>query len=122
MREIKYQAWDKASKTMILDYAHLRSNGELWVTQFHERMDSPDLVLRQYTGLKDKNGVEIYEDDLLKSGRTGLLYHVFWDDDKSAFTSLCVDPKRDFRMEPYSWGDAEKVGNIHENPELLNEG
>ena len=120
MREIKFRAWDSHSNEMIANEhltvvsgkaAYSMEDGVPYVT--------PDIELMQFTGLQDKNGKDVFKDDLLKSGRTGLLYRVIWDDDKAAFTSLCVDPKRDFRMDPYSWGDAEIVGNIHESPEPL---
>lgn len=58
MREIKFRAWDTETKEMSHDF--LSKN---WLKVC---IESPYVELMQYTGLKDKNGVEIYEGDVLK--------------------------------------------------------
>ena len=67
MRDIKFRAWDKEGKVMI-DWFWLSSEGNLYETPSivydtpHLELErNDDLVAMQYTGLKDKNGVEIYE-------------------------------------------------------------
>ncbi len=60
-REIKFRAWDKSCNKMrgisgLQDCFSLRSDG----------VCNEDYILMQYTGLKDKNGTEIYEGDIIK--------------------------------------------------------
>ena len=70
-----------------------------------------DAILMQYTGLKDKNGKEIYEGDILK-------YH-------NGRLSDPIEFPKDYmwlsiKIERNNWSDTvEVVGNIYENPELL---
>jgi hypothetical protein len=79
-------------------------------------------LLMQYTGLKDKNGVDLYEDDILESDSGGR-YRVVWND--------CIfGPSWEMKFLPDYGGDYNTfadypafemaiIGNAYENPELL---
>ena len=118
MRENKFRAWDKENKIMFRDnltvLATLRSkflceeNGDLDVYRHFEFM--------QYTGLKVKTG-EVFEGDIGKS--VDGIFLVTWDEEKAAFVMRFYGyPEETLYLEEM-WNDAEVIGNIYENPELL---
>lgn len=127
MREIKFRDYDMDNK--VLRYFDLDG----YDRQEHDAWGN----VMQFTGLKDKNGVEIYEGDIFKGDEPGDAIVVDWNEEKAAFgvnlygydshtgeggqevydsdISL-IDV--DF-MEVSSLIDCEVIGNIHEHPHLL---
>lgn len=139
MREIKFRAWDKEKNeittTICIGGLHIPYNS-----------NPNNYILMQYTGLKDKNGKEIYEGDIV----TGQYSHydplqdayiedekmggiVFFNEHKWSFKAIqhLCDKDREGKMryfdlfdEKLHWGgqrfgDMEVIGNVYENPELL---
>ena len=77
----------------------------------------------QYTGLKDKNGNKIFEGDIILTGDfwSELTYVVEWDNDGSGFNPFrrCFEVSRGCTF--ICADDYEVIGNIYDNPELLEE-
>ena len=105
MREIKFRAWDLTTMILSSDWPNL--SGFLGT-----RSDSE--ILMQSTGLKDKNGKEIFESDILRWGDTQDV--VEWNEAGACFDVRDSAPPLD-RVN--YWKESVIVGNIYENPELL---
>lgn len=76
-----------------------------------------DCELMQYTGIKDKNGKEIYEGDILYNKKT-LLYPITFYYDKY-LSAYLIENGSNFLGVAISKYKLEVIGNIYENPELL---
>lgn len=88
--------------------------------EISERLDAKIIdrkTLGQFTGLKDKKGVDIYEGDLFHLGDKTILHVVEWID--SGFKGRQISNKSTVGLE--YWQDRiEIIGNIHDNPQFLN--
>ncbi len=131
MREIKFRAWDRGSKRMLfpleitfLNYGVKPSDGwvvargENWKFDTTEDGNDEDIIIMQYTGLKDKNENEIYEGDIVKVTLSD-------DGDKQEWMEAQVFFENGaFKLVNESFSVSvdsvcEVIGNIYENPELL---
>ena len=80
---------------------------------------NPDTV-GQYTGLKDRNGQDVYEGDLLRTSEGNIMIAEWVG---SGIVTRCLTPTYDGMMNTnrHAFPVNEKIGNIHDNPELLEE-
>lgn len=125
MREIKFRSWDCYNLKMLENNEPLISNRIiplcLSVGVMHYK-DSPpsqrEYILMQYTGLKDKNGKDIYEGDIVEDVSKGLIGEVsFYEGSFVRGDALCVNSLINDNAPKF----LQVLGNIYENPELLAE-
>ena len=127
MREIRFKAWDKVNGEMI-PWNRLLNGHNL--RNVFMRPEMCGLILMQYTGLKDKNGVEIYEGDIVKVisgyGWEDVSDVVFGLADKRygnypAFCIPGVETELNSFSEVFDTGDyeIEVIGNVYQNNDLL---
>lgn len=128
MREIKFRAWDKI-KNRILEVRVIDwLNGMVdWPYPYIERdwSNNDEVILMQYTGIRDKNGKEIYEGDIL-SGIAFYNGNDYGGPVKKEEYYICKDVV--FSEGCYMCGGfalneisryMEVIGNIYKNPELM---
>ncbi len=141
MREIKFRTWDTQNKEYSewtnRDPFFDTSNGQIF---FWERTQKEDgsydgdiilkdlgdrFILEQYTGLKDRNGKEVYEGDIVEITRND---PYGYDPERTDVINCSVTFKDGIFAARWGMGDCNKeyigssilIGNIHKNPELLN--
>ena len=122
MREIKFRAWDKENKKMSKPFGLFdiyAGRDEAYLPDY-TRFGEDNLIIQQYTGLKDKNGEEIYEGDILKCigwQREEFVTKVYYDTNRAKF-DIKKDDLENFTISQNNW-TLEIIGNIYENPELI---
>ena len=120
MREIKFRAWDKLLCEMfeIEWFSKTELTGSKVGILDMYRLAYSDIHLMQYTGLSDKNGVEIYEWDILRWVHSN--NEVSFYNNKFVILSEVGGIKIKLHDKGY-FEDSEVIGNIYENKELLKE-
>ena len=113
MREIKFRAWDNDCEKMFFDITFENIINQAIEYNTHWFLET-NYILMQYTGLKDKNNKEIYENDIIKSTKydsnTGIRKDFIWE--------IIFEDGAFLRDTGGIW---EIIGNRYENPELFEE-
>ena len=125
----KYRAWNTEKKIMCYDNED--GSAKLWdgaygseVGMINFRLNMPEHLktyeYMQYIGVKDKNGNEIYEKDIVTIDGEDEYFVVEWDSDTARFVMNSETLTVDF--DNYWDYQVEVIGNIFDNPELLKGG
>jgi uncharacterized phage protein (TIGR01671 family) len=129
MREIKFRAWIKKEKKMCR-VNQINFDGFITVRfpeheseigdVFDDHMELDEFIALQYTGLKDKNGREIYEGDIVYMSEYGdYPMEVYWHENMVKWFMKNSIGNTDHLYMQKANNYLEIIGNIYENPELI---
>lgn len=125
-RERKYRVWDIDGEQYITESGYIQIAGNGTCVAFDQEVWQDKVIVEDWTGLKDKNGVDIYEGDIVKCWDNAY-EDPNWPFDKQHIGVIEYRAPRFVlaigNTDITSWDNAENIeviGNIHQNPELLN--
>lgn len=115
-REIKFRSFDDGKIIYEKNIQHLtmEDNMILRLAKFWSNVRN-DSIIMQFTGVKDANGVDIYEGDIMQHANPfDIPFLVNWSDDNAGFVF-------NYGSTTYNINDKSftVIGNIYQNPELL---
>lgn len=134
MREIKFRIWSRHFNQWMNHCGAIDCCGRVvslyvkkdgtQITPMWTQFPDDDITIQQFTGLKDKNGKEIYEGDVIQYNRRssydGINFEVKWNEDNWGW--VLVSKNKDYLVnertpEGNRYSFVEVVGNVFENPE-----
>lgn len=124
MRKIKFRAWDKEKRKIV--YFGLFSilvdgieNSEYWIKQYKNGLRN--LEIMQCTGLKDKNGKEIFERDIIQhqNEEADNSPYIVPDITPENFEELLSIGDSEWEIDKNQYSNIEIIGNIYENKDLI---
>ena len=117
MDRFKFRAWkqDNWGYNIKNEFVKQKPHYEYFELNNNIKFIKTDII-EQCTGLKDKNGKLIYEGDIVNTSNFGKCF-IEWADDEAGFTLHSTETVNYYSI--YCCNGFEIIGNIHQNPELL---
>lgn len=113
MHELKFRAWDKKYNVMrglngVTDFFQIRNDGKC----------NDDYIVMLFTGIKNKNGTEIYEGDIVELNKRKFVVEKTISKEYGFRITVRDLYYKDLSI-TFCWSDCTVIGNIYENPELI---